>query len=418
MIETIKLDNGVTVVMSRMPYVRSISLGIYVKNGSKNETKETNGISHFIEHMLFKGTENRTAKDIAEELDGVGGQLNAYTTKEYTCYYTRTLDTHFDTAIDVLSDMYFNSLFNDEEIIKERNVIIEEINMYEDTPDDLVHEQLQRNIWRDNSLGMPILGTEESISKFTHGTFKKYMEENYTADNTIVAVAGNFECDDIVKRIEKYFGIWKSEKYKQKNNEQLIYIPSAVKSDKNIEQIHLCLAFPGVSVLSKDTYVLSALNTILGGGMSSRLFQKIREQSGMAYSVYSYNSNYTEGGLFSIYAGLNPSRLDNVVNMIYEEIDNLYKEKITVNVLEKTKEQIKSNYLMGQESTMNVLSGLGRTQLLLGKAVTPEKTIEKIDAVTIEDLYRVADIVLDKKCASISIVGKTQNVDCGKYVIR
>jgi len=407
----IKLKNGITVVLEKMPFVRSISFGIFVKNGSRNESKDTNGISHFIEHMMFKGTKKRNAKQIAEEMDSIGGQLNAYTTKEYTCYYTRVLDTHFDTAIDVLSDMYFNSVFDDKEIKKELNVIIEEINMYEDTPDDLVYDKLQYNVWKNNSLSMPILGTENVISKFNHNTFVDYKNKNYRTDNTVIAVAGNFEEEKIIDEINKYFGDWEKVPFDMDNTDKVVFNPCIVKTKKDIEQIHLCISFEGVSLATDDSYTLGVLNTIFGGGMSSRLFQKIREENGLAYSVYSYSSSYVDTGLFSIYAGLNPSQLKDVIKFILEEINLLYKNKITQDELYKAKEQIKSNFLLSLENSLNRISSIGRGQLLLNRVLTNDELINKIDNVNIDKIYELYYKIFNFDKMAVSVVGKIENID-------
>lgn len=411
MFEIKKLKNGVTVVMEKLPFLRSISLGIFVGNGSRNENETTNGISHFIEHMLFKGTEKRSAKDIAEEMDAIGGQINAYTTKEYTCYYTRTLDTHFDTAIDIISDMYFNSKFDNKEIEKECKVIVEEINMYEDDPEDLVYDMMQYNVWKQNSLGFPILGTEKTISKFNHETFIKYKEKNYRPDNTVISVAGNFDENYVMEKIKNYFEDWKQVESDSSENSETIYNQCIVSKEKDIEQIHLCISFPGIAIGTDESYILTALNTILGGGMSSKLFQRIREQNGLAYSIYSYNSNFKDVGLFSIYAALNPSQLSDVINLIFDEIKNLKINKIDENQLSKTKEQIKSNFILSLESSSNRMSSIGRSQLLLKKILSPEELIKKVDDITIEKLYALIDKIFDFDKASLSVVGKLKGID-------
>lgn len=409
MFEICKLKNGVTLVLEKMPYVRSIAFGIYVKNGSRNENEENNGISHFIEHMLFKGTENRKAKDIADEMDAIGGQVNAYTSKEHTCYYTRTLDTHFDIAIDVLADIFFNSLFDDEEIQKERKVIIEEINMYEDTPDDLVYDNLQYNIWKNNPLRLPVLGTVDSISSFKHDTFKNYFKNNYRTDNTVIAVAGSFDTSEIIKTIEKYFGNWNSQNDIVNNIIKPEYNISIIKKDKDIEQIHMCMAFPSIPLGSDESYTLSAMNAVLGGGMSSRLFQRIREQNGLAYSVYSYNSSYVDTGALNIYAALNPSQLNDVINLIFDELDNFKNNDIVE--LEKTKEQIKSNLLLSLESTASRMSNIGRPQVLLNRILTPDELITKIDNITHDKMKDLINKIFDFDKASISVVGRVENVN-------
>ncbi len=411
MIETIKLKNGITIVHEQIPFVRSIAFGIFVKNGSRNESQATNGISHFIEHMLFKGTKTRRAIDIADEMDAIGGQLNAYTTKEYTCYYTRVLDTHFDIALDVLSDMFFHSKFDDVEIQKERGVILEEISMYEDTPEDLVYDNLQYALWHDHPLGFPILGNRTSIASFDNSTFQDYYKKHYRPDNTVIAVAGNFDADEMIKKIECYFGDFTCTTEQEGSGQAATLTPSFIKTVKDIEQVHMCLAFPGIRMGTDDSYVLSVFNTIFGGGMSSRLFQKIREEHGLSYSIYSYNSNYVDTGLFSVYAGLNPNQTQEVLQLILQEIKNLQHNKITEEQLTKTKEQIKSNMLLSLESSSSRMSSIGRSELLLNRILTTDQLAEKVDSVTIPRIYALVDSIFDLNKASLSIVGKVENFD-------
>ncbi len=411
MVDIIKLSNGLRIAIEPIPFVRSVSFGILVGNGARHENISCNGISHFIEHMLFKGTENRTAKEIADQVDCIGGQINAYTSKEYTCYYTKTLDTHFDTALDILSDMFFHSKFDDAEIQKERNVIVEEINMYEDTPEELVHDLLQLSSWKNNSLGLPILGTEEIISKFNHETFKQYYKKNYRPDNTVIAVAGNVNEKDTIKKIEKYFGSWTYNEKVTESKDIASYTPSFIKREKDIEQVHLCLSFPGVPLGSKDTYVIAALNTIFGGGMSSRLFQRIREDNGLAYSVYSYASSYKDTGIFAIYAGMSENQTQQVIELILDEIKQLFKNKITSEQLYKTKEQLKSNYILGLESTSNRMSSIGRGLLLLNRIQTPDELIQKIDDITLDKLAEMTEVIFDLSKVGVCAVGKVKNFD-------
>ncbi len=404
----ITLDNGLRIVTEKIPFIRSIAFGIWVMNGSRNETEETSGISHFIEHMLFKGTENRSAKDIADEIDAIGGQINAFTSKEYTCYYTRTLDSHFDVAIDVLADMFFNSKFDNVEIEKERNVILEEISMYEDTPEELVHDILQYEIWSNNSLGYPILGNRQSISKFDSNTFKSYYSSNYTPNNTVIAVAGNFDEHTIINKIQKYFGSFKGEsKYKAKNYK---YTPSIITKAKDIEQVHLALGFESISIGSEEAQTLAALSTVLGGGMSSRLFQKIREEHGLVYSVYSMNYSYTDTGLFSIYAALNPANIEQVLNLIISEINTL-SQNICEKQLKNTKEQIKSNYILSLESSSNRMNVLGRSMLMLNKIYTQDEILEKIDAVSLDKINSLAKKIFNFNNMSISAVGDVLKIN-------
>ncbi len=410
MVEVVKLDNEITIVMEKVSYVRSISFGIFVKNGSRNENSNINGISHFIEHLMFKGTKNRTAKQIANDMDSVGGHINAYTTKEYTCYYTKTLDSHFDVALDILADMYFNSKFDCEDINKERNVIIEEINMYEDSPEEVGYDLLQEAIWKNNPLSFPILGTEESISEFNSDIISEYYKKHYRTDNTVLVIVGNFEKEKVISQIEKYFGGFKrlDKEIILKNSfyDKPEYIKSSVKKEKDIEQLHLTICFPGLKSGSDESYALAVVNTVFGGGMSSRLFQRIREEHGLAYTVYSFASNFSDTGLFGIYAALSPNQFNQVYELILDEISALKNEKITEEQLNKTKEQLKSNFIMSLENTSSRASNIGRSMLLLNKINEVDDIIEKVNAVDTEKTTSVIEKVFDLEKMSISIVGR------------
>ncbi|MBE6013407.1 M16 family metallopeptidase [Anaeropeptidivorans aminofermentans] len=411
MIENIKLENNLQIVFEKIPSVRSVCFGIWVKNGSRNESAKVNGISHFIEHMLFKGTEKLSARDIADKMDAVGGQLNAFTSKEYTCYYARVLDTHFDVAIDVLTDMFLNSKFDNDEINKERNVIMEEINMYEDTPEDLAHDLIHQCVWRDDSLGFPVLGTKESISTFNHDIFVNYFNRNYYPENTVLAVAGNFDRDKILEKLSDIFKDYGRKNPYQKKKFKTAYTQGIITKVKDIEQVHMIAAFPGVGMGSEDSYKMAVLNTIFGGGMSSRLFQAVREESGLAYSVYSFNSSFADGGLLSIYAGLNKNQAPELIDKIINEIKKLNTNKITEEDLAKTKEQLKSNYVLSLESTTSRMNAIGRGQLMLNKVLTPEEVIEKIDKVSIADLYELTEKTFDFDQMSICAVGNVDGLD-------
>lgn len=410
MIEVVTLDNGLKVAFEKINYLRSVSFGIWVKNGSKYETKEENGISHFIEHLLFKGTKNRTAKQIATEIDEIGGHINAFTAKEYTCYYTKTLDTHLDVAIDVLSDMFFNSNFDNEEIKKERNVIIEEIAMYEDSPDDLCAELLQKNVFDDTSLAMPILGTKETISSFNHDTFVEYMDKHYTVDNVVISVAGNFDRDDTIKKIEKYFNKFSNKRY-DLDAIPVKYKKSFVSKEKDNEQLHLMLSYEGVGIGDDLAYELSVLGTVLGGGMSSRLFQKVREERGLCYSIYSQNMSFKDIGIFSIYSALNPNNAEELIEVVLDDIKDIKQNKITPTLLATTKEQLKSNYIMGLESSSSRMSSIGRNQLILNKIYTPDEVIQKIDNVKMDSLAELIDKVFNMDKLSLSLVGNLNGVN-------
>ena len=409
MTKTVRLSNGVRVVMEAMPQVRSVSFGIWVRNGSRNEMPRENGISHFIEHMLFKGTKERTAAEIADHMDAIGGQLNAYTAKEYTAYYTRVLDSHFDTALDVLADMFFCSQFAGDEIAKERNVILEEIAMYEDTPEDLVHDLLQASLWRGDSLGAPILGTEESINAFDHAMLKAYFTDHYCPENTVLAIAGNFDEAAVIEKFEERFKAFPRSAYSFPSFET-DYQPCFVKKEKDIEQLHLCMSFPGLPLGSELTYDMAVLNTLFGGGMSSRLFQNIREKNGLVYSIYSYGTGYTGTGIMTVYAALNPAQMKEAVKLIIQETQRMCCEPIDGQTLRNTKEQLKSNYMLGLESTSSVMSSIGKAELMLGRVLSPDEMIARIEAVTVDSIYALSQSIFDLEQVSMSAVGKVQDL--------
>ena len=411
MFEITTLANGARVALEVIPFVRSVSFGLWVLSGARNETAQTSGISHFIEHMLFKGTNTRTAKEIADEMDAIGGQMNAYTTKEYTCYHARVLDTHLEKAVDVLADMFFRSAFDDAEIDRERNVILEEISMYEDNPEDIAHDMLQSTVWSGSALGQPILGTAESISTFTHDTFADYMRRNYRPENTVIAIAGNFERDKVLALLEQVFDAFPAAPEYAMPAFQVDYKPATVATSKDVEQLHMCVGFPGIVAGSDDAYVLAALNTYFGGGMSSRLFQTLREEHGMVYSIYSYNESYLSAGLFNIYAALNPAQAEAAMGLIREEIARLFASKITAAELEKTKEQLKSSYLLSLESSSSRMSSIGRSTLLMNRILSPDELIQRIDAVTLERVYALAERIFRREQMSLSVAGSLKGID-------
>ena len=409
-----KLQNGISVALEEITYVRSISFGIWVKNGSRNERSEENGVSHFIEHMMFKGTENRTARQIAEAMDALGGQINAYTTKEYTCYHTRVLDEHFGRALDVMSDMVLRSLFAQKDVERERNVITEEIKMYEDAPEELVHDALQDTIWRNSSLGMPILGTRETISTFTSESIRDYYEKNYHTENMVLSVAGNFKIDEMLERLNKALGDWTPKQSFDQYYSKAEYQIAHVARQKDVEQVHSCIAFPGLERDNPMKYALGVFNTIFGGGMSSRLFQKVREENGLTYSIYSYTTAFADTGLFSICGGMNPNQLERVYDLIAGEIDDAKKNLLPQKQIEVTKQQLISNFIIGTESTLNRMTAAGSALLLRGQVQDNEQIISKLSKVTAEDILQVTQMVFDTKKVSWCAVGNVKEIDVDK----
>lgn len=405
MLNKLTLDNGVRIVSEKIPFVRSVSIGIWVRTGSANENRNNNGISHFIEHMLFKGTDRRTAKDIAESIDNIGGQLNAFTGKECTCYYAKTLDTHMDIAFDVLSDMFFHSKFDKKDLDVERKVIIEEIGMYEDSPEELVHDILSETVWNGHSLGFPILGTQEVLEKIDRNAIVQYMNGNYTPANTVIAVAGNFDDSKLKELAEEYFGHWQAKEAASEVLTDVGFNTGIRMKEKDTEQVHLCIGYKGIQHGDNRLYSLLAVNNLFGGGMSSRLFQKIREEKGLVYSIYSYPSSYMNAGLFGIYAGMNPDQLEQVVSLIRNEVKILTNEGMSKEDIDKSKEQLKGNYILGLESTSSRMNSIGKSELMLDVIYTPEEILAKIDAINEDNVAAVMDEVLKTDQVTFAVVG-------------
>ncbi|MBA1333914.1 MAG: putative zinc protease YmxG [Firmicutes bacterium] len=399
------LPNGLRVVFEEIPYVQSLSIGIWVGAGTRDEDRFNNGISHFIEHMMFKGTETRSAKDIAEQVDNIGGQLNAFTGKECTCYYAKVLNSHLELAFDILSDMMFRSLFSEKDIEKEKNVVIEEINMYEDNPEELVHDLYAANILKGHSLGFPVLGTKKTVKAYKREDILSYLNRFYRPDNTVISVAGNADFERIVEYAKVYFGEWgEREKSPIVLNEPSLNFGHQVKK-KDTEQVHFCLGFKGLDQRDKNLYSFLALNNLLGGGMSSRLFQRIREELGLVYSVYSYPATYSDIGLMTIYAGTNPAQLEKVFSYIIEELIQLKEKGISEVELSRIKEQMKGNYILSMEGTGSRMSALGKSELLLDRTFTQEEILEKIDMISMESFISIVDDVLNFERMAVTVLG-------------
>lgn len=402
------LPNGVRIITEEIEHIRSVAVGLWVGAGSRDEKEGYEGISHFIEHMFFKGTKNRTAREIAESLEAVGGQLNAFTTKEYTCYYAKVLDEDIDLAMDVLNDMFFESLFDEKEIEKEKRVVIEEIKMYEDSPDEIIHDLFSDYVWNDHPLGRPILGTEESIKGLTREKILTYMDQHYAPDNLVIAVAGKIKHEDVLNKLAPVYG-----QFKRGGRRVLEGTPVGRKVQKMIprdtEQMHLIVGVPGLGQEDKDLYPMHIINNILGGGLSSRLFQEIREQRGMAYTVFSYHSTYVDTGLFAIYAGTTPTNSQEVVECILAEILDIKRNGITAAELERTKSQIKGGLYLGLESANSRMSRLGKTELTYNRVISPEEVVEKLEQVTIEDVQRVVNQLFTRDRISLLMLGPAGN---------
>ncbi len=394
-------QNGVRIVLENIPTVRSVAIGVWIGTGSRNENPENNGISHFLEHMFFKGTKTRSAREIAESFDSIGGQVNAFTSKEYTCYYAKVLDNHANFALEVLADMFFNSTFDEEELKKEKNVVYEEIKMYEDTPDDIVHDLLSKAVYENHPLGYPILGTEETLASFTGETLKEYMHNTYTPENVVISIAGNIT-ESFISDVEKHFGSYEAGNQEQPDGKPMFHMNHMARK-KETEQAHLCIGFEGLQVGHEDIYNLIVLNNVLGGSMSSRLFQDVRERKGLAYSVFSYHSSFHDSGIVTIYGGTGAKQLDVLFDTIKETLANLKSEGITEKELNNCKEQLKGSLMLSLESTNSRMSRNGKNELLLKRHRTLDEIVHEIDQVSKEGVDKLANTIFTN-AFSVSLI--------------
>ena len=400
------LENGLTIIGEEIPYVKSISLGVWINAGSRIEDEEISGVSHFIEHMLFKGTRNRTSKQIASEIDNLGGQINAFTSKECTCYYVKLLDSHIDIGIDVLSDMILNSKFNEDDLDKERSVIIEELKMYEDSPEDLAYDLLTENIYKNDPLGMNIIGTEESLNRLNREKLLDYFNKYYVPNNSVIAISGNFNFDEIINKIEEKFKVWKKRDVNV-DIKKAEFKSCFLAKNKDIEQVNLAMSLEAVPIESdKDVYALAVINTVFGGSISSRLFQKIREEKGLVYSIYSSQSLYRKCGELGIFASMSNEHLKEVYESIIEEIKIMKKYYLTDQEIKESKEQLKGSYILGLESTSSRMMSIGRALLLNNKVESTDDILKSIDNVDRETVKIVIDKIFNLDKLGVCIVGR------------
>ncbi len=410
------LDNGIRVVTERMPHVRSISMGIWVTVGSRDEMPEENGISHFIEHMIFKGTTRRTALQIAKELDAVGGMSNAFTSRENTCFHARVLDTHLEMIVDLLSDIFLHSLYDSTEIERERQVILQEISMIEDTPDDHIHDLFSRLVWGDNSLGFPVLGTAQSVMAIDSDTIRNYLHKTYSPDRIVIAAAGNLDHDVFQDLIAKAFSIVPG-----RNGVPARVTPSVKTSclirNKKFEQVHLILGTKSCSALDDRRYACMVLNILFGGSMSSRLFQEIRERRGLAYTIYSFMSSYTDIGLLGVYAGVQKKNVIETVGLIQKEMKNLRTNSIDEAELASAKEHLKGGLLLAAESSDNRMTRLAKNEIQFGDFITYDGLTSKIDAITTEDVVSLAREYFCSESLSMAALGPVSKKDMPKDIL-
>lgn len=398
------LNNNIRVISEYLPDIYSVSLGLWVGVGSACEQAKESGISHYIEHMLFKGTKKRTAKQIAETLESVGGQMNAFTAKEHTCYYAKCLNEDFDLALELFEDMYHNSLFDAAETEREKGVILEEINMYDDSPEDLVHDVFAEKLWGIHPYGRPTIGTRETVKNTDSNKLRQYINNNYLPDKMVIAVAGNVKHEQVMQSVNKYFA-----NDKGTSSAETINIPPTYSGyshlQKDIEQTHLCLGVPGVAEYCDDYYTANILSTILGGGVSSRLFQEAREQRGLCYTAFSYNAFYKKAGYLAAYASTSPDKFNELLKVVCSEINDIKHKPLHDGELARAKQQIKGSILLSLENTSSIMSRIGRQELSLGFVETPEEVIAKVMSVTEEDVKSLACRLLTAEKLVLATVG-------------
>ncbi|HVN83123.1 MAG TPA: pitrilysin family protein [Terriglobia bacterium] len=399
------LENGLTVLTERMPHVRSISLGIWLRMGSRNEAAEVNGVAHFIEHLLFKGTTNRSGEEIARQVDSIGGHLDAFTAKETICYSSKVLDEHLPLAFDILSDLVLNPKFDAGDIEKERGVVLEEIKMVEDTPDDLVNEIFTQNFWKDHPLGRPILGTKQTITRLDREKVLQFFHEFYIPEVIVVSVAGNLDHERVVDLVRSRFGTILAHRNGYLEAPAHTHSRITIRSKKELEQVHICMGVPACPLSHDDRYACYVLNTILGGGMSSRLFQNIREKQGLAYAIYSGLNSYKDTGCLSVYAGTSLETTERVVDLIVSEFRNLKHQPVEVEELRRAKDYLKGSLMLGLESTSSRMSNLARQEMYFGRYFTLDEMASQIETVTSEDLRRLGQNFFDTRHIALTVLG-------------
>lgn len=398
-----ELRNGIRIVTEKIPSVRSISIGTWITVGSRDETVENNGISHYIEHMMFKGTKNRQAYQIAESLESVGGHLNAFTSKELTCYYAHILDEHLPIAVDVIADILLNSIFDNTEMEKEKQVILEEINNLVDTPEEWIHELFLNDLFPKHPLGFSIIGTRDNVLKFDRETVLDYISKNYTSDRIIIAAAGNINHQQLVRLVEEKFNNINISGFRN-------YLsPGGASHGKRIIenggiQAHVCLGTQSYSYEDSKKFGLLVLNTLLGSGMSSRLFQNIREKYGLAYSVYSFIDFLQDTGIFGVYIGTDKNKIDDSIELINQELEKLKNEPVSDEELQRTKSQLKGNLMLGLESTSSRMNRLAKMEIYLEKYYTLDDTLIEIEQVNFKDILNIANELFDTSRINTTIL--------------
>ncbi len=410
MMHLTEIKPGILLASKQLPHVRSVSLGFWVRSGVAYEKPEQLGTSHLLEHLLFKGTSNRSAKEISESFDNIGGEVNAYTSKEYTCFYCKVVDQHLETAVDVLTDMLCHSRLDPSDLEKERNVVLEEIGMYEDTPDEYVHDLLAAAVLPGHPLGRPILGTRESLAGIGAVKLRSFYEQCYRAGNIIIAAAGSLDHEQLAN--------WLADRLQLPAAGPLLPLaerpetsrPEQLYVERPTEQLHLALGFPGLPLDHERVYTWNLLNNLLGSGMSSRLFQRLREEHALVYSVYTYTASFQQTGYTALYLGLAPHNTALALDLITRELSILCQEGVTEDELRRAKEQVKGALIMGMESTANHMGRLGRGLLLLNRVQEVEDVISRVEAVTTAEIVDLASTIFKREQMAVAAVGRVQTL--------
>ena len=404
------LDNGMRVVTERISHLHSVSMGIWLNVGSRDEQENESGLTHFIEHMLFKGTQKRSALEIAKQLDAVGGMSNAFTSKENTCFHAKVLDTHLPLVVEILSDIFLQSVFDQVEVEREREVILQEINMVEDTPDEYVHILFNQNFWDGNPLGRPIFGNVQTVQSFTREMILGYLNRGYHPDRIVLTAAGNVDHQEFLELVGPAFS--SIERHGHSFDRTPPRANSAVDLyPRDIEQIHLCLGTQGTSLLEKERYCCSILNVILGGSMSSRLFQEVRERRGLAYSIYSFVSSHTDAGLMGVYGAVRPGNIKETLELIRQELSRFKREPISATELRAAKEHIKGGIYLAAENTDNRMSRLAKNEIIFNRFVPYEEIEAGLERVTVEDVQALAQQIFKPEVMSLVLLGQVNGVD-------
>lgn len=406
MFSKLYLDNGIPVVMEQLKNFRSVIVGIWVKVGSRNETPDKNGISHFLEHMFFKGTKKRSATDIATDIDSLGGDLNAFTSRENTVFYVKVLDEYMEKGIELLSDIFLHSTFAEDEIEKEKGVIKEEIKLVEDTPDDHIHDLFSQTVWGDTGLGQPVLGRRETIKSFTREDLFSHVKKYYGTSDTVVSCAGNLNTDAVLDILNRHLGSLR------RGSEPELFSPPSFKTKivvvpKDLSETHICLGVEALPFASEDRYAISVLNTILGSSVSSRLFQEIREKKGFAYSIYSFLSSYVDTGFWAVYAGTGRKKALVVTELIIKEMKELA-SSITDVELRRAKDQLKGNIVLGLESTSSRMQSIARQEIYFGRNFSQNEIMKSIEAVTLDQIKDLSHRLVREDNMCLTALGRVK----------